>query len=118
MARLLAVAGIHEKTSATYIEKAESAGMTARCAEQLPKILERAKSKPVVERKKYITGAIKKEIEKGAPLFDDFDKKEKAKEATKARARARAMDDDALKLAISSGNAYYIEEAKARGLMK
>jgi len=119
MARLLALAGIHEKTSATYIEKAEKVGMTGRCAEQLPKILERAKSKQTAERKKYIIGALKKEIEKGAPLFDDFDKKEKEKEVAKARARARAIDDETLKdCAMSSGNVFYIEEAKARGLIK
>jgi plasmid replication initiation protein len=118
IARLLALGGIHEKTISTYIEKAEKADMTTRCAEQLPKILERAKSKPTAERKKYIIGALKKEIATGAPLFDDFDKKEKAKDAEKARARARAIDDEPLKdLAMSSGNAYYIEEAKARGLI-
>lgn len=117
MSRLLALAGIHEKTITTYIEKTESAGLTARCAEQLPKIIERAKSKKPEERKKYIIGALKKELAAGAPLFNDFDKKEKEKNVAKARADAREMDDDVLSLAAHSGNIYYIEEARARGLI-
>lgn len=117
--KMLAVEGIADKTIDDYIEKAEKRGKIERCVEQLPKIAARW-TKEKGPKKRYLLGSLRNEIEQMS-LFENHDKapaKNKQKEIETSKKDAAKTDDDILKeLAKTTGNKYYIEEAKKRGLI-